>query len=192
MLMDDNPQTLDRLDNIVPTTLIINQQRFWTLLTASYNNLNLFLSNEARHWWLIFYAAVRHRIYVSQMGKAATTPARLQYHFANFKGYFCMVCSLRLRHHAFGARHVLHPSSSQFCFQCSCSARQNQRLSFLIYATQCLTKLKGLVLFQSPTNAVIGSSNAVALQCRQLTAGGSKLGLTQYTAASRTATKLIY
>jgi hypothetical protein len=28
MLMDDNPQTLDRLDNIVPTTLIINQQRF--------------------------------------------------------------------------------------------------------------------------------------------------------------------
>ena len=129
------------------------------------------------------------------MGKAATTPARLQYHFANFKGYFCMVCSLRLRHHAFGARHVLHPSSSQFCFQCSCSARQNQRhqrLSFLIYAPQCLTKLKGLVLFQLPTNAVIGSSNAVALQCRQPTAGGSKLGLTQYTAASRTATKLIY
>ena len=106
-----------------------------------------------------------------------------------------MVCSLRLRHHAFGARHVLHPSSSQFCFQCSCSARQNQRhqrLSFLIYAPQCLTKLKGLVLFQLPTNAVIGSSNAVALQCRQPTAGGSKLGLTQYTAASRTATKLIY
>lgn len=129
------------------------------------------------------------------MGKAATTPARLQYHFANFKGYFCMVCSLRLRHHAFGAKHVLHPSSSQFCFQCSCSVRQNQRLSFLIYAPQCLTKLKGLVFvynYRLKTKAVIGSSNAVALQCRQPTAGGSKLGLTQYTAASRTATKLMY